>query len=80
MANVSFNEPQYDAARARPQKQSLLTRLVLALGLAKTPAGAQTVLLIVAIASIVAAAGIYLMTNSPGSGAAAVHAPSPNEL
>jgi hypothetical protein len=80
MADVSFNEPQYNSARARPQQQSLLTRFVLSLGLAKTPAGAQTVLLIVAIVAAVAAVGIYLFTNAPSSGGAAVHAPSPNDI
>lgn len=81
MSDVSFNEPTYASARPRPQKQSLLTRLMFSVGLAKTEAGAQRVLLIIAVVAAVAAAGIYLFTNAPAqNGGAGVHAPSPNEI
>lgn len=48
MANISFNEPQYGARAARSTR-SYLGSLVMRAGLAKTQAGAQTVLFIFAI-------------------------------
>ena len=81
MSDVSFNEPTYGPAKVRARKPSLLTRLVFSLGLAKTEAGAQRVLLIIALVSAGAAVGIYFFTNQPASSSSsAVHAPSPNEI
>lgn len=67
MANISFNEPQYGARTARSTR-SYLGSLVIRAGLAKTPAGAQTVLLILAVLLIAAmywAAGFVMSDPLP---------------
>lgn len=67
MANVSFNEPQYGARTARSTR-SYLGSLVIRSGLAKTQAGAQTILLLIAVLLSVAtyfAAGLLVSDPLP---------------
>lgn len=51
MAQISFNEPQYGARTARTAR-SYMSQLVMRAGLAKTPQGAQTILLLIALGLI----------------------------
>ena len=69
MADIQFNEEQQYVRRSISveQKQSFLVRLVFASGLATTEEGAQKVLLLIAVISIVLAVGIYVYSNSMGS-------------
>lgn len=60
MANIQFQEPQYNAPLATP-KRSWLTNLVLKAGLAKDDAGAQKVLLIVLVIIIIATILVWII-------------------
>lgn len=53
MADIQFDEPQYDHSSYTP-KRSWLTSLVLKSGLASDDAGVQKVLLIVLVLTIIA--------------------------
>lgn len=60
MAQISFNEPQYGSRTTRTT-HSYLGSLVIRLGLATTPSGAQTVLLATALVLLL---GIYLVLGA----------------
>ncbi len=64
MADVQFNETELSAARPAPSagKVSGMTKLLIAMGLAKDAKSAERVWLIVAVAALVLT-GIIVVTN-----------------
>lgn len=67
MENVQFNEPEYGARVSAQKQASGLSRLVMKAGLAKDDAGAQRVLLIIAILAVVATAIILWTVMAPAA-------------
>ncbi len=61
MSDVDFNEPQYVRSSPRSGQPSLLSRMVQKIGLARTDAGAQKILAILAVIIAVIAIGVYLL-------------------
>jgi hypothetical protein len=69
MADVSFDEEQNQQGRrvsGSGRKQSFITRSVISAGLAKDEKSAQTVLLIIAVVALIAAAFITFAGNGTG--------------
>jgi hypothetical protein len=66
MDNVSFNEPQYRRNVSSSAKPSFLSNLVIRMGLAKDPQGAQRILFILFVIAAVAAI-IVIWTGSGSS-------------
>ena len=60
MADIKFEEPQY-ATSISASKESWLTRLVIKTGLATDSAGAQKVLIIVLIVTIMATILVWVI-------------------
>lgn len=61
MSDVQFNEPEYaHSTLVRPQKASLLSRLIISIGLAQDETGAQRVLFICAVIILIMAIGVYM--------------------
>jgi hypothetical protein len=65
MTDVTFNEPQYapSGGSRGPDKPSVLSQIVISLGLAKDEASAQKVLAISAGVIALLAIGVYVFTH-----------------
>lgn len=72
MTEIQFNEP-LPVAPVRTERQTLLSALVIKTGLAKDLAGAQKVLLILALIAFGATAAVLFVGNS-------TQGPTPQEL
>jgi hypothetical protein len=63
--DVVFEEEEEPVRPVAPVKQSLLSKLVISTGIAKTVAQAEQAMLFIAIGALVLAVGIVLIANRP---------------
>ena len=70
MDSVSFDEPDFAPSHKPERKTGALTRMVISSGLSKDEEGAQTVLLVVFFACLIAALAVALAGGVVGPSAA----------